>query len=104
MRGVGRIEGPQDREHCRMSQFIRIKSLSELVAAIKRKPTRFLIMLDYGGTSSKQIRYDHRRRVFKVRNLIDGSRQELTTSQLMDHRHSNIGSAMRAGAFFAKLA
>ena len=87
-----------------MSDLVRIKSPSELLAAIKRKPSRFLIMLDYGGTSSKQIRYDHRRRVFKVRNLIDGTRQELTTSRLMSPSHSNIGVAMRGGAFFAEIA
>ena len=87
-----------------MSEFIRIKSPGELLDAIKRKPIRFLILLNFGCTSSKQIRYDHRRRVFKVRNLIDGTRQELTTSQLMSPRHSNIGPAMRAGAFFAEVA
>lgn len=86
-----------------MSDFLRIKSPSELLDAIKRKPIRFLILLNFGGTSSKQISYDHRRRVFKVRNLIDGSRQELTTSRLMSPRHSNIGTAMSAGAFFAEI-
>ena len=87
-----------------MSKFVRIKSPGELVATIKRKPSRFLIMLDYGGTSSKQIGYDHRRRIFKIRNLIDGSRQELTCSQLMSPKHSNIGVAMRGGAFYTELA
>ena len=104
MRGVGRIEGPQDREHCRMSQFIRIKSLGELLEAIKKKPLRYLIMLGYGGTSAKQIRYDQCRRVFKVRNLIDGSRQTLTCAQLMSPKHSHIGVAMRGGAFYAEVA
>ena len=87
-----------------MSEFIRIKSPGKLLDAIKKKPLRFLILLNYGGTSAKQIRYDHRRRVFKVRNLIDGTRQELTCTQLMDPRNSNIGPAMRAGAFYAEVA
>ena len=104
MRGMGRIKGSQHRGHGGMSEFVRIKSPGELVEAIKRKPSRFLVMLGYGGTSSKQIRYDHRRRVFKVRNLIDGTRQELTCAQLMDPRNSNIGPAMRAGAFYAEVA
>lgn len=85
-----------------MSKFIRIKSPGELLEAIKRTPVRYFIALNYGGESSKQIGYDRRRRVFKVRNLIDGSRQDLTASQLMSPKHSNIGSAMRAGAFFAE--
>ena len=103
VRFMGRSEGPHDRQVGGMSRFIRIKSPGELVEAIKRKPSRFLVMLGYGGTSSKQIRYDHRRRVFKVRNLIDGSRQELTCAHLMSPRHSNIGPAMRGGAFYAEV-
>ena len=87
-----------------MSRFIRIKSPGELLAAIKKKPLRFLIMLGYGGTSAKRIGYDRRRRVFKVRNLIDGSRQELTSAQLMSPKRSHIGPAMRGGAFYAEVA
>lgn len=87
-----------------MSRFIRIKSPGELLEAIKKKPLRFFILLNYGAESAKQIAYDHRRRVFKVHNLIDSSRQELTCSQLMSPRHSNIGPAMRGGAFYAEVA
>ena len=101
---MGRIKGPPHREHGGMSEFVRIKSPSELLEAIKKKPLSFFIALNFGGESSKQIRYDHRRRVFKVRNLIDGSRQELTCAQLMSPKHSNIGPAMRGGAFYAEIA
>ena len=87
-----------------MSRFVRIKTPGELLDAIKKKPLRFFILLNYGAESAKQIAYDHRRRVFKIRNLIDGSRQELTCAQLMSHRHGNIGPAMRAGAFYAEVA
>ena len=86
-----------------MSRFIRIKSPGELLDAIKKKPLRFFIALSYAGESSKQIGYDSRRRLFKIRNLIDGSRQELNCSQLMSHRHGNIGPAMRGGAFYAEV-
>lgn len=87
-----------------MSRYIRIKSPGELLDAIKKKPLRFLILLNFGGTSAKQIAYDHRRRVFKVRNLIDGSRQELISAQLMSPKRSHIGPAMRGGSFFAEVA
>ena len=87
-----------------MSEFIRIKSPGELLDAIKRTPVRYFIALNYGGESSKQIGYDRRRRVFKVRNLIDGSRQELTSAQLMSPKRSHIGPAMRGGAFYAEVA
>ncbi len=101
---MGRIEGPQHRGHGGMSDYLRIKSPGELLEAIKKKPLRFLIMLNYGGTSAKQIGYDSRRRLFKVRHLIDGSRQQLTCAQLMSPKHSNIGPAMRGGAFYAEIA
>ena len=87
-----------------MSRFIRIKTPSGLLAAIEMNPLRFFIRLNYGAESTKQIRYDYRRRVFKVRNLIDGTRQELTCAQLMSPKHSNIGSAMHGGAFYAEVA
>lgn len=87
-----------------MSRFVRIKSPAALLAAIERKPFRFFILLDYGAWSVKRIRYRPRQRVFSIYNEIDGSRQELTASQLMSHRHGNIGPAMRAGAFYAEMA
>ena len=87
-----------------MSDFIRIRTPGELLDAIRIKPLRFFVLLNFGGESAKQIGYCHRRRVFKIRNLIDGSRQELTCSKLMDPRHSNIGPAMRAGCFYAEVA
>lgn len=87
-----------------MSEFVLIKSPGELLDTIKLKPLRFFIALSYGGESSKQIGYDGRRRLFKIRNLIDGSRQELTCAQLMSSKHSHIGVAMRGGAFYAEIA
>ena len=87
-----------------MSKFIRIKSPGELLDAIERKPFRFFILLNYGAWSVKRIRYRPRQRVFSIHNEIDGSRQELTISQLMSPRHSNIGTAMHAGSFYAEIA
>ena len=87
-----------------MSRFIRIKTPGDLLDAIALKPLRFFILLNYGAESSKRIGYDRRRRVFKVRNLIDGSRQELTSAQLMSPKRSHIGPAMRGGAFYAEVA
>jgi hypothetical protein len=87
-----------------MSRFIRIRTPAELLAAIAKKPMRFFILLNYGAWSVKHIRYRPRRRTFSIHNEIDGTRQELTTSQLMSPKHSNIGPAMRAGAFYAEVA
>ena len=87
-----------------MSRFIRIKTPGELLKAIQRKPVRFFILLNYGAWSVKRIRYRPRQKVFSIHNEIDGTRQELTCSQLMNPRHSNIGPAMRGGAFYAEVA
>ena len=87
-----------------MSRFIRIRSTKALLAAIERKPFRFFILLNYGAWSVKRIRYRPRQRVFSIHNEIDGTRQELTTSQLMSPKRSHIGPAMRGGAFYAEVA
>ena len=87
-----------------MSRVIRIKTPGELLDAIERRPFRFFILLNYGAWSVKRIRYRLRQKVFSIHNEIDGTRQELTISQLMSPRHSNIGPAMRAGAFYAEIA
>ena len=93
-----------DRQAGRVSEFIRIRTPAELLAAIQRKPVRFFILLNYGAWSVKRIRFKPRQRVFSIHNEIDGTRQELTCGQLMSPRHSNIGPAMRGGAFYAELA
>ena len=85
-------------------KVIRIRTPAELLAAIRKKPMRFFILMNYGIWSVKRIGYRPRRRVFSIHNEIDGTRQELTCAQLMDPRNSNIGPAMRAGAFYAEVA
>ena len=87
-----------------MSRVLRIHTPSELLDAIKKKPRRFFILLNYGAWSVKRIRYRPRQRVFSIYNEIDGTRQELTASQFMSPRNSNIGPAMRAGCFYAEVA
>jgi hypothetical protein len=87
-----------------MSDFIRIRTPAELLEAIRKKPMRFFILLNYGAWSVKRIRYKFHRRTFSIHHEIDGTRQELTAGQLMSARHGNIGPAMRAGAFYAEVA
>ena len=87
-----------------MSQFIRISSHRALMDAIQNKPIRFFILLNYGAWSVKRIRYKPRKELFSVSNEIDGTRQDLTRQQLMNPRHSNIGPAIRGGAFYAEVA
>ena len=60
----------------------------------------FFIQLNGGARSSQRIRYDLCRETFHVTNEIDGSRQVFTAGELMDPSRTNIGTAMRAGAFY----
>lgn len=63
-------------------------------------PGEFFIQLNGGARSTKRIRYDHWRETFHVTNEIDGSKQVLTSDELMDSNVTNIGTAIRAGAFY----
>lgn len=80
----------------------RIDDVDALVALLCERGCRgtFFIQLNGGARSLKRIRYDHWRETFHVTNEIDGSRQVLTADELMDPQQTNIGTAMRAGAFY----
>jgi hypothetical protein len=85
-----------------MSKHVRIRTPTELLAAIKKEPMRFFNRLNFGALSAKTIEYSPRRRVFVIHNEIDDTTQKLTCAQLMNPRYTNIGIAMKAGAFFAE--
>ena len=55
------------------------------------------ILLNGNLRSSKHISYCADKNRFLIFNLIDGSEQELTESQIFDSKHSNIGEAMKKG-------
>ena len=99
---MGQIEGPYDLWRGGMSKYVCIRTPKELLAAIKKMPMRFYIRLNFGVLSAKSIKYLRRRRVFVVHNEMDDTTQRLTLAQLMNPRHTNIGTAMKAGAFFAE--
>lgn len=85
-------------------RFIRIRTTRELIELITSKsPDRFVMLLNYGLQSVKQIQYDTKRKIFWVYNEIDDTEQILTSGQLMSRKYTNIGRAMRAGAFFAEV-
>jgi hypothetical protein len=73
-----------------------IKQLKEL--AKDENGLDCFILLNGGLRSSKHIRYYPDDNSFFVLNLIDGSEQELTESQILDKEYTNIGEAMEKGA------
>ena len=64
------------------------------------KGAEFFIILSCNVRSTKYVRWDLKAKQFHIVNRIDGSRQYLTEEQIMDKVFTNIGVAIRKGAFF----
>ena len=60
----------------------------------------FFILLNHNLKSSKWIIWYEDIKAFIVRNEVDDSEQELTEQQLMSKDYTNIGEAIKKGAFF----
>jgi hypothetical protein len=75
-----------------------IRTLEQLDAELSTEHFRdFAILLNAGAFSRKEIRRLGRR--YQVVNCIDDTKQILTAAQLFDSGRTNIGRAMKAGAF-----
>lgn len=77
----------------------KVNSLSELKQFISNGIHDYFIQLNFGLRSSKSIDYNDGK--FYVQNCIDDTEQELTEEQMMDRDFTNIGYAIKQGAFFA---
>ena len=73
-----------------------VEHLKEL--AQKESGLDCFILLNGGLRSSKHIRYYPNYKKFDVLNLIDGSEQELSESEILDSAYTNIGEAIKKGA------
>lgn len=82
--------------------FTRVTDVDDMVNILCEHGCRgdFFIQLNGGARSTKRIRYDHWRETFHITNEIDDSKQVLTADQLIDPQITNIGTAIRAGAFY----
>lgn len=78
-----------------------VKSVSQLKRMIENGTHDFFIMLNGGGRSSKFMDYSIYSKKFYICNEIDGSEQHLSEKNLFNERHTNIGKAINAGAFYA---
>lgn len=82
-----------------MADYIKVTSVEQLGKLVDEGHTDFFILLNFGLRSSKFInRADDDK--FFVCNLIDDSEQELTPAEIMDENFTNIGKAIKAGAFY----
>lgn len=78
-----------------------VTSTAQLKRMISDGVHDFFIQLNFGARSSKFMDYDPRDSRFVIENEIDGSRQRLNEKNLFNERHTNIGKAITAGAFYA---
>jgi len=78
----------------------KIESVEKLKEACMNQCVDFFIQLNFGIRSSKCISYDSIHDLFWVLNEVDGSEQSLTPEQIMDEDYTNIGKAIKYGAFY----
>ncbi len=81
-------------------QAKRIQTLEELKAE-SRDGAEFFILLNFHLRSSKWIKWEEETQVFIIHNYIDESEQVLSETEIMDEGLTNIGRAMKLGAFFS---
>ena len=81
-------------------KLIRIESLNHLKKVLSKGSAEFFIALKYGCKSSKTISYDKDEDVFKIDNWIDGTTQKLSSKELMSKQFTNVGRAIKKGAFY----
>ena len=82
--------------------YKKINTIDDLNRALNEDNTDF-VMANGLVRSSKFITYGDNDGEYDIINLIDDSRQILTEAQLFDPEWSNIGTAMKNGAFFCEI-
>jgi len=82
----------------------KIKTVAQLKKELKDGDYHEFFISLAGGIvrSSKEVAYCPENNTFQITNCIDDTEQEgITIKELFDKRITNIGEAMRKGAFFA---
>ena len=81
-------------------KLTQVKSLSHLKKILLKGTGEFFTALNCGCKSSKTVSYDKKNKVYFVTNWIDGTEQILSYKQIMSPGWTNIGKAIRKGAFY----
>jgi len=86
-------------------KYLKIKSIKHLISRLDNEGyNEFVIVLGGGGVvSRKEMMYDPADKMFLINNCIDDSEQDLTEKQLLNKNYTNIGVAIKRGAFFEVL-
>lgn len=81
-------------------EIIKVKDVAHLRELVASGKHRFFIQLNLGLRSSKFITGNGDK--FCIFNEIDGSEDRLTEEELFDKSLTNVGEAIKYGAFFCK--
>lgn len=81
-------------------KYRKINNIDELKQACYDHSASFVMQLNFGLRSSKDIEYNPGNKKFSVLNYIDDSEQTLSEDEIMDDNITNIGKAIRHGSFF----
>lgn len=82
-------------------ETIKVKDVAHLRELVTSGKHRYFIALNFGLRSSKHISLNGDN--FCVFNEIDGSEDRLTEEELFDKSLTNVGEAIKYGAFFCSL-
>lgn len=80
--------------------YRKINSLDELKQACMDHYADFVLQLNFGLRSSKEIEYNSEKDSFSIYNYVDDSEQVLTPKEIMDDKITNIGKGISYGAFY----
>ena len=89
-----------EKETAMKLKLIKVKDLAHLKKLTDGQLSEFRMQLNGGVFSRKWISYDRENKNFHIENCIDGSRQVLTETRLMDSRITLIGEAITKGALW----
>lgn len=80
--------------------YRKINSLDELKQACMDHHADFVLQLNFGLRSSKEIEYNSEKDSFSIYNYVDDSEQVLTPKEILDDKITNIGKGISYGAFY----
>lgn len=89
------------------NKYFKIADLRDLRAVLNNGGAGYMdfVISLAGGlcVSRKEMMMSKDKKIFYINNCIDDTEQELTARQLFNPRYTNIGEAIKKGAFFQVL-
>lgn len=78
----------------------KVKNLEHLKDILRGGPGEFFIQLNFGVKATKWIGYDTKRYEFWYLDGVTSATEIISGKKLMDPAYTNVGKAMKCGAFY----